>query len=609
MTKRIIILIAAAVFTVLSGCEVFSPPVVPGVIDFPDYTAETKILGGKGGTMAFGEKLVGIGERAILPLAVSNTGEGDLVVTGIHTRTDKTASSDPDVFRIVDGTYPDFPLVIPPGKTVNDIFIEFDPVTAGDITGKVFIDTESGSHYLDLTGTGLWRLRLSVPAAGDDSKGTIVLPIEVKKGETKDITSSTGIFQLSCETDFLNEFVEWVVSSTFDPAADPPVFDNVEAKKTSVVINTHTEITVDILSPYVRVTLGDTSPADYFDNFTDAINYCVTNHVDGGGTKIAVIASAGTYTVGGDIVMAANVPVYGGYRANWSDRAYKTAASRATDAAHRTVINIGGSVLFSGSSLNSKVVLEGFTLTNAGGNEDGLVEFTNYTTAGLQYNTLTSGGASEAVGVFCTNSAAPLIRYNYINGGTSTANYSKSIGIKVTEKAKPVIYKNSVSGGAAQGADSQSFGIFCDFETEPLVRNNAPTASDSWGISGGSGAESYGVYMINNGNMIARYNNISGGSGTRSTALFNAYGGYFKLYNNNIYTSGGTDRYGVVTGINGRVYKLLDNGLYDCPSGLFDDFFGSPLKDIDDVNDKYHTDTNKGEAIDLSAAPAEVMYE
>ncbi|MBI9108052.1 MAG: hypothetical protein JEZ04_14990 [Spirochaetales bacterium] len=610
--KRLLITAAvtAVILFTLTGCEIFNPPLVSGQIEFVDYKEQQKIIAGNEGTMAFGEKLVGLGDRDVLPLAIKNTGEGPLVITNMYVKTIKSEPDEADIFSIIDGTFPDLPLSIPSGKTVNDIFLEFAPVTAGEFSGKVFIDTETDTYNLDLSGTGLWRLTLI-----GDPDGTITLPIEVDNGESLDITSSTGIFYLACETGFLREFNSWevvspVVADPLDPPANVMVFDNIKAKKTELVIKAHTSLTVDILNPYVLV------PNDAADIQT-AINNCAADN-----TKIAVVVRAGTYNVTGDITMktglvgaASNIgiPVYGGYNAAWSVRSYKTPANR-LDAAYQTVINITGSVNASGAALNNKVVLEGFTLTKqAGGNDNALVVFNNSTTAGLLYNTITAGGTNASIGVHCTNSAAPLIRYNYINAGTTSADYSETYGIKITEGATPVIYKNSISGGSAGGTGSKSFGIFSDFECEPIVRNNAPTATDSYGIYGGSasgsGGESYGIYIINNGKIIASYNDINGGAGGSATALFANYGGYFKLYSNNIHTGGGTSRKGVRIGMSGRVYAFTGNGIYDCPDALLEEYFGGAMTDIDDVNDKFHVDTNTDAAVDLSAAPSEVMYE
>jgi len=600
MKKELIIIMAvsAMLLTTLGGCEIFNPPVLSGQIEFVDYKdQEGKIIAGNEGLMAFGEKLVEMGDRAILPLAIKNTGEGPLLITNMHVKA--------DVFGFVEESFPDLPLSIPSGKTVNDIFLEFAPVAAGEFTGKVFIDTELGSYYLDMSGTGLWQLTLT----GNDD-GKIILPIEVDGvAETKTITTSTGIFYLSCETELLREFGTWREAGAPNPVALAPIFDNAKAKKTEVELRYHTHLTVDIENPYIYV------PND-FANIQTAIDTCAADN-----TKFAVVVAAGTHNFTGDIIMkngvfdsgsgneVVRVPLYGGYDAGWSARSYKTAAERAVGT-YETIINITGSISASGSALNNKVVIEGFTITKqAGGNDNALVVFNNSTTAGLLHNTITSSGSGSSVGVLCTNSAEPLIRYNYINGGTSSADYSESYGIQVTEGGKPVIYKNSIAGGAANGTGSKSFGIFCDFEAEPIIMNNTPMGPDSYGISGGTGAESYGIYIINNGKVIAKYNDINGGSGTTSRALFANYGGYFKLDSNNIHTSSGTTRKGVETGMSGRVYSFINNGVYDCPDALLEEYFGGAITSIDDLNDKFHVESNQAEAVDLSAAPSEVQYE
>ena len=61
---------------------------------------------------------------------------------------------------------------------------------------------------------------------------------------------------------------------------------------------------------------------------------------------------------------------------------------------------------------------------------------------------------------------------------------------------------------------------------------------------------------------------------------------------NNIFTTAAsdTDRYGIYLGINGRLRKLFNSGLYDCPVLLYKYLGHEEFDNIDDVNDECHTD-------------------
>ncbi|RKX84406.1 MAG: hypothetical protein DRP57_05965 [Spirochaetes bacterium] len=563
-----------------------------GTISFIDFVNAVKIRGGNEGLIDFGGKKIGIGEKDVQTLKIKNSGTGDLVIKNMFFKGDD--------FSFVDGTNPDFPVIIPAGKTINNIYLEFNPKTSGSKTGQFFIDTGTAIHNFDLAGIGLWVLTLSVPVAGADSNNTIESPGTVNPGETKEFTSDTGVFTLKSVPDFLNEFVQWTV----DSASTAPEFGNVNAKETTVVLESHTAMHATINSPFVKV------PDDQA-NINTAISTA-------SGAGQSVVISAGTHNVNYDINLLPGVPVYGGYDTGWVARSYKTPSDR-TNATYATIINFTDTShqIKSGKDIKNDVVFEGFTVQRSAASTVPLISATSATETVFRYNTLTGNGSGAAfeyngastlltdnvitggtgAGVYITNYSSPRLENNSITGGTNSGDYELTYGIKVSENSSPVIYKNTISGGTSSGTGGQAYGISADFECEPEIVGNTITG----GSAGGNRGKTYGVYLINNGKGTIGYNNINGSNGKSvSCALYVAYGGNLYLDYNNIHTSGGTERYGIFIAQGGRVRNLLNNGIYDADTALVFDFFNGSFETIDDVNGYFHTDTNLDYKIDIT---------
>ncbi|GEM_PF-3076616 len=582
----------------LSGCKELSigiEKVEQGNIVFVDFINATKIRGGNEGLIDFGGKTIGMGEKDVQILRIKNSGAGNLAINNMFFRG--------EMFNFVEGINPDFPITIPPGKTI-DIYLEFNPQKGGEEKGQFFIDTGSAIHDFDLVGIGLWVLTISIPNTGADSNCTIESPGTINPGETKVFTSETGVFTLKCVPDMLYEFVQWTIDGTPDAS---PVFENVNAKETTVVLYSHTSIHATINSPFVRV------PDDEAN-----INTAISTASSAGQS---VVIRAGTYDVNYDINLLPGVPVYGGYNTTgtpWTERNYKTAADR-TDSTYATIINFTDTTsnIKSGAGINNDVVFEGFTVQRSSGSSTPLISLTSDTKTVVRYNTLLGNGAGAAVefngasalisdnvitggtgaAVYITNYSSPRVENNTITGGTNSTDYELTYGIKISENSNPVIYKNTVSGGTSSGTGGQAYGISADFECEPEIIGN----TISGGSATGNDSKTYGIYLINNGNGTIGYNDINGSNGkSMAFAVYVAYGGNLYLDYNNIYTTGGSDRYGIYIAQGGRVRRLLNNGMYDASTALVFDFFNGSFDTIDDVNNYFRTDTNLGYRIDIT---------
>jgi len=92
----------------LFGCKELGigvEKVKPGNISFIDFLSAVKIRGGNEGVIDFGEKKIGIGDKHVQTLKIKNSGTGDLIIKDMFFKG--------DVFNFVEGTNPDFPIIIP----------------------------------------------------------------------------------------------------------------------------------------------------------------------------------------------------------------------------------------------------------------------------------------------------------------------------------------------------------------------------------------------------------------------------------------------------------------------------------------------------------------
>ena len=590
--KRYLFAVIAMIIIPLFGCEI---PIQTndGKLIFDGYITDGKPLNGYSGTINFGTALAEPVEKCVKSLKMTNSGTDELTITNV--------SIVGDAFSFLNNRKPDLPLRIPAGKTVDELYMEFYPESAGGKEGMLQIDTDSGLYYFELYGTGLWQLTITLDA-GDEC--TVSLPVEVEPGNSGFAVTSGGSLELSCVLANMQEFDEWEVVSahTID---NEPLFGGDEEDpaltvgyaKTTVKIRSHTEINPVVYDPYLRVNGVDdigAAPPTYA-SIQAAIDDCAPEADPPTNT---VVVTPG-YVAGTDsaIELKSGVSLKGGYNSDYSSRAYKTTADRA-NSTYATEISITGTI--DASYLGSDTVIEGFTI-NKTGTDPAPVILLDETEAGVYYNTV-NASAHDAP-IHAANGTTSIISCNVINGGTTTGDYSHTYGIMVTNESKPVIYKNTISGGSTSGAGSKSFGVFCEFDSRISVLGNT--------ITGGGGEESYGIYLVTNGKVYAYYNDIDGGTGITSRAVYTNYGGNLYLKYNNIHTSGGTTRYGVYSGFQGRVRELSNCGIYDCGSGLLVVYVNASKSiktAIKDVNDYCNTDTDVDQAITIPDY-VEVSYE
>jgi parallel beta helix pectate lyase-like protein len=554
-----------------SSCEFLANQASKGVLTLPDFSEYQSRFGGELGGIDYGGKTINLGTRAVEQVKLQNTGTGPLTIDDVYI--------EGTGFEFADNNLPDLPFTIPEGSSIDGIFVEFNPQSGGLFSGKLFIEANNQRRFVSLDGIGLWQLTLSVAAAGADSNGKITSPVVVLPAETEILTSPTGIFQLACEIEPLSDLVGWRV----DAAAIAPEFENQTALNTEVQLFSHTEISLEILVTWALVQTPAPGVPHGFVSIQDAIGFVEADPAFVG------VAVSEFYVSTNDtaINLPAGVKLHGGYVGGFGgDRFYKTPQERID-----YLTRITAPITVSGDAVDNNVMIEGFIINNT-------VTVSNGSPALVQYNTITGPTPPETpIGLLSTTDATPLIRFNIISGGSTSADYSESYGLYVSEGSTPVIYDNVINGGQASGTGSESFAVFSDFECEVLLTGNTITG----GTAPDSAGKSYGVYMINNGKIFAGYNNISGGSAATAYGMYVAYGGNLYLDYNNIHNNAGaTTRHAVYVGAQGRVRRMLNNGLYDSPDSLL--YFYLPhsvYTTIDDVNDYFHTDSNSGSAITI----------
>lgn len=198
-----------------------------------------------------------------------------------------------------------------------------------------------------------------------------------------------------------------------------------------------------------------------------------------------------------------------------------------------TVIDGSGSgsvVTFSGGE-DAGTVLDGFTLINGAGTEDGgtgvyrggavLCVGADPTITGniLRGNTATVGGA-----IYCSGSS-PLIAENVITAN----NADEGAGIACVDSSSPIIAGNMIHDNTAAGAGG---GILCRNDSSPvmghntLTRNHAaegggihiaslctPVAVNSiiWGNTAASGPEAWIGTELEPSTLVISYSNVAGG--------------------------------------------------------------------------------------------------
>lgn len=543
----------------------------------------------KAGENADADAFVPVGEASTVLVPIANAGSAPLVLTDAviyrqiastdaeGNRTITGTQANQTVFTFAGGVKLDYPVTVAAESTFNGLYVTFTPDTCGLQTGVVAIESEVGTRYVLLTGTGAWKLTLSVNAA---QEGKITAPVEVLSASGTTInsavyhtTSSTVAVAAQTTSSLgLSSLLQWSVINGTAAVADPL------ALSTRITVGSHAEVRAEFWQPYYYVDAsatgtpvdGTTTARAWRDLKTavDWYNNNISDTVRTTSTRKGIVAAAGTYAVTDNMTLIKG-ELKGGYNSGFTARAYETPANRA-DPAYATVVSLSPSVqIYDKSSMDVNSVLEGFTI-NGGADASatsGYAALRLTSTMTVRYNTVSGPSQGYAVAVVgstptiadCvlsvgdqTNDAvcvyvegsSPAIRNSVITAG---AGGMRSAGIFLYKNASPAISGNTITSGSPSATGASSMGIYIDANftaAAPAISSNTIQA----GSSSGSGCSSYGVYAINQAKkMTIQGNTISGGYGAVMAAalFFNYNSGYATVKENELKTDGGGSRYGM----------------------------------------------------------------
>jgi len=268
-----------------------------------------------------------------------------------------------------------------------------------------------------------------------------------------------------------------------------------------------------------------------------------------------------------DIVLKADVSLFGGFSADFTARDTTANTSTITDAA--TTGDFG--TIYGNSVMTANTIVDGFTINGPTGatNNSYPVYLTAGASATIQNNTLLARvSTSQSVGISC-NTSSPLIRNNVIDGGTSL----NSRGIE-TLFCTATIQNNIV--GISQ---DDGLGIHLSYGGTALVENNLVMGGDN------SSTFSWGIFITGKA-VILRNNTIHGGNGAsfaRGIQLESTT--TVDIQNNIVYTRSGAGSTCIYesTGTH-TVNTIQNNDLFNCVTPYRDNNNGCPVNNDGDAD-------------------------
>lgn len=293
-----------------------------------------------------------------------------------------------------------------------------------------------------------------------------------------------------------------------------------------------------------------------------------------------VLVNAGDYRLsnelGTQVVLRADVSLYGGYNADFTARNPATYITTIED--RSTTGGTSGApraAIVGNGSITSVTIVDGFTIQGStqGAAETAAILLSNGAAPSVRNNTITAGGGDTgSYGIFI-NASSPMIEHNNIQGGIGGTN---SHGI-YSSSATPTIQKNMIHGG---GVGINTYGVLSIYGNA-VIRNNM--------IHGGSGSSSSrGVGNINCSPIIQN-NTIHGGVGNSSVGIFSSGDNLSPArpyIDNNIILARttGTCIYGA--GLSSKPSSLRNNNVWSCVQVFADysDLGSCPLNDDNDGN-------------------------
>jgi len=281
-----------------------------------------------------------------------------------------------------------------------------------------------------------------------------------------------------------------------------------------------------------------------FSDIASAITYADDNYADA-----ELHVAEGTYSVSSNITMATGISIIGGYKTDdWAvcdSGLYETIVDDT-----RTT---GGTAnhpnaTFYLHSQGGHLILEGLTIYASDGDYTTAFEAEGTYDYTFQYNRVHNGAC-----VFrCTGSFqygdvlnTALVQYNTFYGGTVAPSYG------IYQNTSSATLKNNTIFG---GDTSSNYGIYSYQATSCEISSNVVTA--------GAGVYSYGIYSHNSGCNIFS-NDVDGGTGSvASTGIYvlNSAAPNPNVYLNTVTGGSGASSYGIYLLTPGRTYQNKVDG-------------------------------------------------
>ena len=587
--KKISYLAGMALLFLLISCPVKGPG---GDLFFPFNEELTKdelqSLRIAGFTNAISFGIVKAGETGRIQFPIKNTGEQNLEIYNMDFYDRE--------FGFAPETRPDFPIIVAPGKEVNDIYLAFSPLTNGDFSSMLSIRSSAGDYRVNLQGQGAWVLTIQTHRSGNLAiMGDVIEPVFVEDRSAVEGTFITvsGVVEIAAKPGDFNNFVSWysdIGSPTFAEASDT---------RTTVTLKDHSRIYPGFYNDVLVVTDENTLRAALL-AFTVGIHKGIAFRVGNYDLDDA------TYTIG-NLELKEGMNLYGGYAATGTDRAYLTEDNR-NNGTYSTVINLNGyRIIASGVEIDKRARIEGFTIRDnvSVSGTSPMIDISDEANIIINNNTFRTPTGGRQAKIISVNQANPTIQDNVFSGNTpepviylekaspqikgndirlGTAS-AEVIGIHAYNYSMPTISGNTISGGATTANNGRLSGIYAEFSSEVTVLDNRI----DMGASTGPNGLSYGIYIRDDSEADIGRNHINGGSSSwRSFAIYLTYGGRPDIYKNDLYTTAGEgeEGYGFFFGCMSRFRSFQNNNIYDCDTALAWLYLKQEkLNDINEVND------------------------
>jgi len=201
------------------------------------------------------------------------------------------------------------------------------------------------------------------------------------------------------------------------------------------------------------------------------------------------------------VILPADVSLYGGYSADFSTRDPATNVTTIQDFSNSATTEPPDAALMLASATTSTTVVDGFTILGGVSGYNSGVRVQTGGSPTIQNNIIKGGTGLVSFAIYAASNAHPLVQFNTLDGGSGS---TTSAGL--SNKGPSIIENNAIYGG---GGGTYSEAVTSD--GSPTLRNNT--------IHGGTGG-TYSWAMLTNGHPVVQNNVFMTRSGSGSICFF-----------------------------------------------------------------------------------------